>query len=352
MNVLFITRKVDDRDWLAGFTCRWIESLSGKVDRLEILCLEKGEHSLKVPVHSMGRELGNGRLGKLLAFHRHITSSISHVDIVFCHMNPIYAVLAAPYVRLFGKRLVLWYAHGHVSTLLKLAARLSDRVLTSTSEGYRLDRPKATVIGQGIDLEKFTPSPARRESYKILSVGRISPVKNLALMIDAMAVLVKEKKNLHLTFAGGPGRVEQKDYLRSLQSKVEKMGLTKWVSFIGPVPHTEIPSLYRQSDLFCTTSDTGSLDKTILEAMASGIPVIGSNKAFTTLALANGLDELVVEKKDDAQVLAETIHRFWNLPRPRRRQLIEQGRKIAAEHDLDGFTDRLVEVFQQVKRTI
>ena len=166
-----------------------------------------------------------------------------------------------------------------------------------------------------------------------------------------MAILARKNDDVHLTLVGGPGRVEQEDYLRSLKSKVEESSLTKWVSFSGPVPHSEIAGSYRESDLFCTVSDTGSLDKAILEAMACGVPVIGSNSAFLALARANGMDELIVEEKVDAKMLAETIHKFINLPPSRRDKLIEQGKKIAREHDLDQFTDKIVEVFRQVNRS-
>ena len=349
--MLFITWKVDESDWLAGFVCGWIEHLSRKVDRLEILCLERGEHSLNIPVYSMGKEQGRGRLGVLFNFHRHLVSCFDHVDVVFCHMNPIYAVLAAPYVRFFGKRLVFWYAHGHVSMLLKWAARLSDRVLTSTAEGYGLKYPEPTIMGQGIDLKRFRLSQKKgtNHTFKIVSVGRISPIKNLSILIDAVGILVKEKgvRNICLILAGGPGRTGHEAYLKSLQSQVEESGLEKWVRFEGAVPHSEIPSFYRQADLFCTMCDTGALDKAIIEAMASGVPVIGNNPGFMSIARTNGLDEWVVE---GSRSLAEAIDRFRKLTLPQRRDLAGKGRKIAAEHDLDRLTDRLATVFQQVQK--
>jgi glycosyltransferase involved in cell wall biosynthesis len=297
----------------------------------------------------MGKERGKGRGGEFIAFHRHITSRLPHVDIVFCHMNPIYAVLAAPYVRLYGKRQVFWYAHGHVSTLLKLAARFSDTVITSTPEGYRLNRPKAIIVGQGIDLEKFSPKRNERKDklLRVISVGRISPVKNLSLIIEAMEILVKKNMGIHLTLVGGAGKMEQENYLQALQSKVDSGGLAKWISFAGPVPHSDIPNYYRQSDLFCTASDTGSLDKAILEAMACGVPVIGCNAAFAEIARSNGLVELIFEKKGGAEALAEAISRFYSLPRTKRQQLADKGKAIAAEHDLSRFTARIADIFKE-----
>lgn len=348
MNVLFITRKVCESDWLAGFTCEWIESLSEKIDRLEILCLEKGEYSLPLPVHSMGKERGNSRLMKLLNFHRCLVSLTPDIDVVFCHMNPIYAVLAAPYVRYFGKNLVFWYAHGHVSWLLKLAARLSDQVLTSTPEGFNIRSPKPIIMGQGVDIRKFSPAAPiknRKKSFQIVSVGRISPVKNLSLLIEAVGVL--EDKNIFLTLVGGAGRPEDETYIKSLRSLLIKYGLEDNVRFSGAVPRFKMPSVYRQADLFCTMSDTGSLDKVIIEAMACGVPVVGGNSAFKAIARANGLDECVVDDKDPVH-LAGAIERIRSLPRDKRQKIADRVRKIAAEHDLDRLTDKFVEVFRQL----
>ena len=80
------------------------------------------------------------------------------VDAVLAHMGPVFAVAAAPIARLAGLPTFLWYAHGHVSPMLRLAHALVDGVGTSTPEGFRIASPKVTITGQGIDLERFRPA--------------------------------------------------------------------------------------------------------------------------------------------------------------------------------------------------
>ena len=107
------------------------------------------------------------------------------IDAVLAHMGPVFAVAAAPIARLAGRPTFLWYAHGHVSPLLRLAHVLVDGVGTSTPEGFRIASPKVTITGQGIDLERFRPAEHLPEHERLLSVGRFSPVKRYETVMEA-----------------------------------------------------------------------------------------------------------------------------------------------------------------------
>jgi glycosyltransferase involved in cell wall biosynthesis len=126
---------------------------------------------------------------------------------------------------------------------------------------------------------------------KILSVGRIAPVKNLEIIIRAVAL-----SHVRLTIAGEPAVPGDEAYLRTLKN------LGGPVTFIGKVAWHDLPALYRSHDIFVHTSKTGSLDKTLLEAMACGMAVVSCNDAARGFLPASW-----IFSPDDANELAEKI---------------------------------------------
>ena len=146
LRVLMITQKVDLDDDVLGFTHAWVNKLAEKVGWLYVLALAVGRHKLhdNVTLCSMGKERGAGRLRRLMNFTRIVAPLVlrHQVDVVFVHMCPIYAVLSAPWAELARVPMVMWYAHGHVSYTLKVAHWLVERVVSSTSEGFRLPSEK------------------------------------------------------------------------------------------------------------------------------------------------------------------------------------------------------------------
>src|SRR3989339_374793 len=75
--------------------------------------------------------------------------------------------------------------------LKKLAEKLTDKIFTASKESFRLPSKKVEVTGHGIDLDKFKPAEIKKDGskFKIISVGRISPVKNYEIMINATEIL-------------------------------------------------------------------------------------------------------------------------------------------------------------------
>jgi hypothetical protein len=119
LRVLMITQKVDLDDDVLGFTHTWVNELAERVAHLHVLALLVGRCELRdnVMLYSMGKERGAGRLRRFLKFNRVVAPLMlrRQVDVVFVHMVPLYALLAALWTKLARVPMVLWYAHGHVS---------------------------------------------------------------------------------------------------------------------------------------------------------------------------------------------------------------------------------------------
>lgn len=262
MRLLIITQVVDTGDSYLGFFARWIEEFAKHAERVEVICLKEGKHSLpgNVRVHSLGKEHGASHITYVFNFYRYIWSLRHDYDAVFVHMNPEYVVLGGIVWKALHKRIALWYMHKTVNLMLRLAEHGADIVFTGSKESFRLPSRKVRVMGHGIDTEFFMPDPRVQRGDWYLSVGRLMPSKD-----HKRAMVEARDDGRRLRIAGeGPQREELESYARSLGAQVE---------FLGGLSQAALRDEYRKAMLLIHTSKTGSLDKVVLEALACGLPV-------------------------------------------------------------------------------
>ncbi len=355
LRILMLTAKLDRRDWLFGFIHGWVDALARhpRVERVEVLCLERGEVDLpgNVRVQSMGKERGDGRLREFLTAQRAIAGTIRQVDVVFAHMMPRYALIAAPWAKLFGRPLVLWYTHREAGRELRWAHRLVDRVVTASPESFTLPSRKVTVIGHGIDMTRFRPGQRQPDAgggRLIAAVGRLSPIKHYEALIDALAALVARPgfDDVRVEIAGGT-TPEQPGYDATLHARAHQMGIEDRVALLGALPPDEVPALLARACVSANLCPTGGLDKAVIESMAGGTPVVVHNRTYLPL-LGDDAALLWAETLDAGQI-ADRLAALLALSEDRRAAL---GTRLAArvreDYALEGLIDRLVGVFEEV----
>ncbi|OGY90181.1 MAG: hypothetical protein A3B30_04330 [Candidatus Komeilibacteria bacterium RIFCSPLOWO2_01_FULL_52_15] len=317
MKLLMITRKMDRNDALAGFTFEWARTFASLVDELHVICLEKGNTDGLPPnclVYSLGKERGKNRLREIVNFFRLAHRLVPKVDGVFSHQNPEYGILVAPWCKLYHKKLIAWYTHKAVTLRLRVLTALVDTVITASPESFRLRTKKCIVMHHGIETDYFVPGRPDMQKRIVVSVSRISPTKRIDLMIDVFRrLLEREGSGVELIIAGGATLPHEQAYERSVREKVSSAGLSKSVTFLGPVPHSRTLELLQRSSLFLNFSRTGSLDKAVLEAMSCGVPVLTTNEAFR--AILTPLDERMYRTEDPAQ-LADAAYGLLLSPLP------------------------------------
>lgn len=288
MDLLIVTQKVDKKDENLGFFHRWIEEFSKHFSRVVVIANEVQDYTLppNVLVYSLGKEKKHSRAKRIYRFFELFSHHYARTDAAFFHMIPEFVVLASPFLISLKKNTALWYVHKSVPPVLKIAERLVRFVFTASALSFRLPSKKVIYTGHAIDTQTFRPGEKndRTKILQMLSVGRISPVK------DCETILLACKQLRHswsepwtLSFFGGPLLDRDRDYLLTLKNMSRKNGLDGLVSFEGPRPYIEVPRLYESHDLFLSMSTTGSIDKSVLEAMASGLPVLTANEAFCQL---------------------------------------------------------------------
>ncbi|MBA3284711.1 MAG: glycosyltransferase family 4 protein [Nitrosopumilus sp.] len=283
MKLLIVTQKVDSTDPILGFFHNWIKEFATHYEKIIVVCLQKGLHDLppNVQVLSLGKEEGTSRYSYIRKLFSYSWKYRKEYDAVFVHMNPIYLVVAGWLWMVLGKRRFLWYTHKHVDLKLEIAVFFAQAIFTASRESFQLETKKVHVVGHGIDTELFKPfgHASHKEYFTITSAGRISSIKNYDVMLETLLVLQKEGKNIGLEIIGAPVTDADKSYFEHLKKIVIEKNIHH-VRFVGTIPNNMIGQKIAVADLFINMSETGSMDKAVLEAMACEVPVLTSNVAF------------------------------------------------------------------------
>jgi glycosyltransferase involved in cell wall biosynthesis len=345
MRVLAITPKVDPDDDLLGFVHTWMSRLAARVERLYVLQLWDAPSRLPAncTVFSMGKDGGASKSQQLARFAQVVGGLClrQRVDAVLTHMGPIFAVCAAPFARATGRPLVLWYAHGAVSPTLRLAHALVDRVGTSSPAGFRIPSRKVRYTGQGIETDRFLPPGDEQADWPIVSVGRLSPVKDYETLLRALALLGARGLQPGLRLVGGTHLPSEQRYLAGLRDLTGQLGLAEQVRFDAGVPHHAVAPIYQQSSLFASASRTGSLDKAVLEALACGRLAVTCNEAYGDFFDAEQAQYTFAA--GDPVALAARFEALLRLtPDERRARGLRLRERVVAEHGVDHLADELV----------
>jgi glycosyltransferase involved in cell wall biosynthesis len=291
-NILILTQKVDAEDDLLGFFVDWIREFSTKFDKVFVITLAKGSYELpsNVFIYSLGKEKNSSKIVQLFNFYRFLFKLTPQVSGIFAHMSPIFVIASWPVAFLFRKKIILWYLHRSVTFKLKLAEKLSYKIVTAAKESLKFKSDKIIETGHGININKFKPEFSRSNlkdgasrfdlgELKILSVGRISRIKNYDTLIETAKILKEKGVDFEIKIIGKPVMPKDHYYLKSLQLLVTNYQLQNTVHFVGFVPHDRIVEYYKNSDIVIGLTPDGGIDKTILEGMASGCLVLTSNNA-------------------------------------------------------------------------
>jgi glycosyltransferase involved in cell wall biosynthesis len=339
MRLLIITQKIDKEDDILGFFHRWIEKFAQKLEKLYVICLWQGEYRLpdNVEIFSLGKEKGFSKPRQLFRLQKFLLKYLPEVDGVFIHMCPIYAIASFPLIKIFKKKMILWYVHRSLNWQLKIAGKLVNKIFTASPESCRLkDWRKIIIIGHGIDTEIFKrDEKIQKIKNSILYLGRISPIKNVDILIEAVKLLDKEGIDFVLNIVGEAGE-KDREYFEKIKNLSKDLEIKGKIKFLGKVQNYKTPEIYNQNEIFVNLSPSGLFDKTILEAMACETLVLTCNETFQDI-----LEKKYLFKRGDPQDLAEKIINFKNSKPPSKlREMIVQN------YDLDKLIGRIVNYFQ------
>ena len=297
-------------------------------------------------------------------------------DIVHVH-TPVAAALGRVAARLAGTPVVMYTAHGfyfheHMKWWAKSACVGVEKLLgrtatdmlllqskedaaTAVTEG--ICRPeRVTWIGNGVNIRQFTPGPASPQAKSSFGlppgapvvgfVGRLVAEKGAFELLEAFQQALPSIPDLHLLVVGDAqsGDRDRKtgELLRSMLDTPE---LARRVVMPGYVD--DIAQVMQAVDLFALPSYREGMPRSIIEAMASGKPVVATNIRGCREEVVHGVTGLLVPVRD-SQALAEAMVQVLANPDSARRMGQEGRKRAEALFDEDQVLDRQVQVYQQL----
>jgi D-inositol-3-phosphate glycosyltransferase len=182
---------------------------------------------------------------------------------------------------------------------------------------YGADAERIRVIPCGVDLDLFHPADpraARRRlgleaSHVLLFVGRLTPIKGLETLLRALAVAKADglgRSDVRLVVVGGDKEEEWHGEQARLRGIAGQLGVGAAVEFRGPQPQDALPDYYAAADLCLMPSLYESFGMVALEAMACGVPVIGSRVGGLAVTIRDGATGVLVPE-GDAGALARSM---------------------------------------------
>jgi glycosyltransferase involved in cell wall biosynthesis len=343
MKILICCQVLDKNHAILGFFHRWVLEFSKHFERVDVICLQKGECELPahVYVHTLGKEDGESNLKYIYRFYANFSKIFFtvRVDFVFFHMGAIFNVLAAPFFfmrKIFGTKFYWWKAHGHINHFGRFALTFVDRVYTSTESGFPILSPKRHIVGQAIDVTQFVlPDKTVERQEKVLYVGRVVPIKRIEDFQDTAFTLhgVFPKLSWHVI-----GPVGDEAYFKTQEHKRDALDAVSYIHFEGPKIQSELVPLYQKARVFLNTSLTHSMDKTVLEAILCGCIPVTSNKAFASLLTPYGLYASEPTPSEYAKILTHVLKSDTEV-------LSENLRNtVVGAHSLETFPRRIFNV--------
>jgi glycosyltransferase involved in cell wall biosynthesis len=237
----------------------------------------------------------------------------------------------------------------------KVLLTVSEFSLKEIARLYRVDPLQVTVTGNGVNLARFHPTSAdggdgsddwngaglvrvlgAEPGEYLITVGRIEPRKNHLNLVRAYALLSEPRPPLLI--------VGQRDFEHDEAfAEVAALGLQDDVTFLEDVGDAQLPALLRHARVFVYPSFAEGFGMPVLEAMASGVPVVTSNT--TALPEVAGNAALTVDP-NDPKAIAGAIEQLL-FDAALRRKLAALGLEVAARHRWDTAAKALLGAFRR-----
>jgi glycosyltransferase involved in cell wall biosynthesis len=285
MKLLIITQAVDKKNSVLGFFHGWLLEFSKRFDEVNVICLYEGEHHLpaNVSVHSLGKESGGSKLKYLLRFFGLIWKYRGDYDVVFVHMNQEYVLLGALFWKILGKKIFFWRNHPRGDFLTLLAVAFSTKVFCTSRFSFTARFKKTTVMPVGVDTHLFRQMrDIVRIKNSVCMVGRISPIKHIFEGLEAVNYLLRNGEQFSMTIIGDVGeKIEDRKYMDMLMSYISKNNLHPHIKFEKAVTQEDLPKIYSSYAICLNLTDSGSFDKTIVEAASCGAVPVVSNQSLS-----------------------------------------------------------------------
>lgn len=207
------------------------------------------------------------------------------------------------------------------------------------------DRRRAELIYHGVDLARFAPLPMPEQvrPLQVISAGRLTRTKGFDRLIHSCAGACSAGIDVRLTILGrGPEE-------SALRQVADAAGFSDRLTLPGWVSHDEVQGYMSQAHVFALLADTSfhdGLPNVLLEAMASGRPVIVSPLPAAREAVTDGVEGFVLKGPEDVAGVIQLLRRLQDAPSLLRQLGNAARRRVESDHDACVQIDRLASLFR------
>lgn len=205
------------------------------------------------------------------------------------------------------------------------------------------------VVPNGVDLRRFHKAePLQRVDFGfsdqdilLVYAGRIAPEKNLEFLIRSFSGVAQLFPNVQLIIIGGG----QKEHVEEVRSFPQEMGIAGRVRFVGQIPYDDLPSYLAMCDAFVTASVTEVHPLSVIEGMASGLPVLGIDSPGVGDSVKDRESGLLATH-DIASFTAKMTYLCTDgAPR---KQMGLSAREASAQYDIERTTKIMLEHYSRL----
>ena len=280
-----------------------------------------------------------------------INPDISHVQGI---SNGLPAFLVK---KILNKHYIIWARGSDIylswqfkTIILKLVLKNADAVIALTEDMkkaiQKVYNENVFVIPNGVDLRNFEnisqkncrSKLAIKENKKIiLFVGTLRPVKGVRYLVEAMEIIIQKNTNTRLMLVGdGEDR-------RKLEKLVKEFVLDEYVTFVGKVSNEKVPEYMVASDVFVLPSLSEGFPNVVLEAMASGLPIVATKVGGLPEIVKDRENGFLVEPKNPEEI-AEKVLLILKGDELRER-ISEYNKKKVKEYSWERVSEQIEEVY-------
>ena len=231
------------------------------------------------------------------------------------------AIRGEPYSRLNANEKFLvsfnWFLRFFEEGMLHRARKIiavSHFTKWELTNYYKIPESKIRVIHNGVDVNKFKPAADKRkvkaelgfnpDDLAIVSVGRLYARKGLFTLIESMPAVVKRFPNAKFIISGKG----QSDEMHKLIAYAEKLGVKDNIVFTGYYPDKKLPKLYQAADVFAFSTFYEHHPFAVLEALATGLPVVTTTVGGIPETIESGKNGFLVEPFNPRQFSEKILY--------------------------------------------
>lgn len=198
---------------------------------------------------------------------------------------------------------------------------------------------KMHIVHCGVNPDQYAAHHINSSTHNLLFIGRLSPVKGLPVLFDALTALVPKFPELHLTLIGdGPDRA-------ALEAMAKQLGLAPHVTFVGYQSQGAVAAKLSQTNMLVLPSFAEGVPVVLMEAMAAEIPVVATQIAGVPELVEHGVSGFLVPP-GDTSALAKSISDIWDNPALAKKMGKAGRAKIQAEFNIASESLWLHRLFQ------